>query len=236
MYDKAVYLMLITLGLLMSGYSSANGAYYGQRFCQFDHVKCVLIKKGNSWYNLFSNQETRNIVRRLNRMNTPLKPGVIIAVPHDVKSMGIMDISPFQYRIDAPEQKLLLINLERLAWGAYDPSGLLIKWGPLSGGKSWCPDVKRPCRTVAGQFSIIRKKGAGCISSKYPLGKGGARMPYCMFFFRGFALHGSNTVPGFHASHGCIRLFTEDAQWLNEDFIDLPSKGLKGTKVIVMRT
>ncbi|WP_222937704.1 L,D-transpeptidase [Spartinivicinus ruber] len=236
MWNKLASLMLVSFSLLMNTQTSANGAYYAQRFCQYDHVKCVLVDEDSSWYSLFPDSTKRDLIRRLNRMNTPLRPGTVIAIPNDIDSMHIMDISPFQYRIEAPQQKLLLVNLDRLAWGAYDPDGNLVRWGPLSGGKSWCPDVKRPCRTVAGNFSIIRKKGAGCISTKYPLPKGGAPMPYCMFFFRGFAFHGSDTVPGYHASHGCIRLFHEDAKWLNEDFIDLPGNGLKGTKVIVMRT
>ncbi|HRE32879.1 MAG TPA: L,D-transpeptidase, partial [Candidatus Berkiella sp.] len=53
----------------------------------------------------------------------------------------------------------------------------------------------------------------------YPVGKGGAPMPYCMFFHGGYALHGSNSVPSYNASHGCVRMAPEDAQWLNEDFV-----------------
>lgn len=62
---------------------------------------------------------------------------------------------------------------------------------------------------------------------------GGALMPYCMHFFRGYALHGSYDVPGFRASHGCVRMFIEDARWLNEEFIDLPGDGMKGTRVVI---
>ncbi len=55
-----------------------------------------------------------------------------------------------------------------------------------------------------------------------------------MFFYRGFAIHGSNEVPGRNASHGCVRVYKEDAQWLNEEFIDLPPKtGTNVTKVII---
>ena len=59
-------------------------------------------------------------------------------------------------------------------------------------------------------------------------------MPYCMHFFRGYALHGSEVVPGFRDSHGCVRLFIEDAKWLNEEFIIVPrAGGIIGTRVIV---
>ena len=40
-----------------------------------------------------------------------------------------------------------------------------------------------------------------------------------MFFHGGFALHGSYEVPGYHASHGCVRMFVNDAKWLNEEFV-----------------
>jgi len=80
--------------------------------------------------------------------------------------------------------------------------------------------VRRGCRTARGEFAFYRKRGRGCKSGKYPLRKGGgAPMPYCMYFYRGFAFHGSPTVPGYNASHGCVRLFTEDAKWLNQNFV-----------------
>lgn len=35
-----------------------------------------------------------------------------------------------------------------------------------------------------------------------------------MYFYKGWALHGSNSVPAYPASHGCIRLTRWDALWL----------------------
>lgn len=35
-----------------------------------------------------------------------------------------------------------------------------------------------------------------------------------MYFFRGWALHGSNHVPAYPASHGCVRMTRWDASWL----------------------
>jgi hypothetical protein len=49
-----------------------------------------------------------------------------------------------------------------------------------------------------------------------------------MFFKGGFAMHGSRGVPGYNASHGCVRMFVDDAQWLNKDFADV------GTQVIIL--
>ena len=58
-------------------------------------------------------------------------------------------------------------------------------------------------------------------------------MPFCMHFHLGYALHGSEELPGFRASHGCIRMFTEDAHWLNAKFVDTFEDGVKGTRVII---
>ena len=67
---------------------------------------------------------------------------------------------------------------------------------------------------VSRHFYVFHKKGANCISKKYPVGEGGAPMPFCMFFYGGYAMHAS-FLPGYHASHGCIRMFYEDAKiWI----------------------
>ena len=78
------------------------------------------------------------------------------------------------------------------------------------------------CKTVAGVFNIFQKKGEQCYSRSFPVDHGGgAPMPYCMFFLDGFALHGSKQVPGYNASHGCVRMYQDDAQWLNKKFVDV---------------
>lgn len=113
------------------------------------------------------------------------------------------------------------MDLHRDTWSAYDDSGELVRSGPVSGGKNYCPDIHRGCRTVTGTFTIYSKQGAGCRSTRFPVGRGGAPMPYCMFFHGGYALHGSYEVPGYNASHGCVRMHPEDAMWLNEDFVEV---------------
>ncbi|HUH07664.1 MAG TPA: L,D-transpeptidase family protein, partial [Egibacteraceae bacterium] len=35
-----------------------------------------------------------------------------------------------------------------------------------------------------------------------------------MYFYRGWAIHGSNSVPAYPASHGCVRVTRGDALWL----------------------
>ncbi len=122
--------------------------------------------------------------------------------------------------------KSFVFNPRSLRWKAVK-NGKVVRSGRGSGGSNYCPDVKRACRTPTGTFRMIGKRGANCRSSRYPLGKGGAPMPYCMFFSKHYAIHGSPDVPNHNASHGCIRVKPHDARWLHQHFMEI------GTKVIV---
>lgn len=220
-------IFFLIISMLICSVSSAN---YGKRLCDVRGYICIRAKSGDTWKKLFPDQRARQMVRRINRTNTAMRRGMIIAVPKNLYTTDYMEASPFPRRIEPRGgRNILLINLRLHAFAAYDEYGRLLHWGPVSGGKGWCPDVGRRCRTPYGKFYIISKGGAGCVSTKYPVGVGGAPMPYCMFFYGGYAMHGS-FLPGYHASHGCVRMFTEDAKWLNHHFV---RKGRNGTVVIV---
>ncbi len=196
---------------------------YGARWCDKDpHLQCLKVKKSETWETLFPDTTQRSIMMRLNRMNIQLHRGMVIAVfKEPPKDAQLLDYSPFKKKIDAPGEKVIMVSLDQdqQAFGAYDTDGHLVYWGPVSGGRGYCPDIKGACHTAVGSFSIYRKEGGGCKSTIFPIGQGGAPMPYCMFFHGGFALHGSFNVPGYNDSHGCVRLFVEDAKWLNENFV-----------------
>ncbi len=168
-----------------------------------------------------------------------VRPGRVVAIPrqHDgyyeprnnryesYDSYDQPEGKKVSYRGSIPNKistgNMIKVDLGRLTWAAYDYGGNLVNSGRVSGGKAYCPDIGRRCRTVTGTFTIYSKKGAGCKSSRFPVGKGGAPMPYCMFFHGGYALHGSNAVPAHNASHGCVRMPPQEAQWLNQDFVQV---------------
>jgi L,D-transpeptidase ErfK/SrfK len=207
-----------------------------KKYCGNNNYTCIKVQKGQSWESLFSDSDTRNIAKRINRMNTPLYRGLTIAVPKN--KISIIEAAPFYHHINSSGGKLILVDLTLRAWGAYSGDGKLVQWGPISGGQDYCPDVRRGCRTPVGRFKIYSKGGSDCISTKFPIPRGGAPMPYCMFFHKGYALHGSPAVPGYHASHGCVRMFTQDARWLNQNFIETPkiNNDYQGTTVIIQRS
>lgn len=124
-------------------------------------------------------------------------------------------------------ENLILIDPRVHAWGAYDASGNLIRAGLATAGSHYCPDIGRACRTKAGSFRIHSLGGSGCRSSIYPLPRGGAPMPYCMFFNGNQGLHGSYQVVEGNISHGCVRVRVEDATWIRFNFAHI------GTRVIV---
>lgn len=202
--------------LAFAGLAVAKGSYREQ-LCQNEGYHCLKITKGQTWYSLFPDPYERDLVKRINRMNTSLRTGMTIAVPDDL-SIDTNLIAPFPKQYDTEGVKTVVVAPGDLAWAAYDEQGNLVKWGPSSAGQSYCKDIERRCTTPSGSFMVYSKGGAGCVSTKFPVGEGGAPMPYCMFFNGGYALHGSPLVPGYNASHGCVRLFTEDARWLNHEF------------------
>ena len=213
--------------LSLSFYSGLVSASYGKRLCNSEGYECITVKRGQTWSILFPDDGQRTIVKKVNRMNTELRPRMRIAVPSNLENLSLMDLAPLPNQIEPPGLSTVKVDLGKLAWGAYTASGDLINWGPVSGGKNYCPDIRRGCRTVTGHFTVQSKGGPGCVSSKFPVGKGGAPMPYCMFFKGGFAMHASTMVPGANASHGCVRMFLEDARWLNREFVEIGSTRVK---------
>lgn len=135
----------------------------------------------------------------------------------------------FPLQIPATGYKQFIFDPKAASWAAYDADGQRVMTGSASGGKDFCEDVGKPCRTVTGVFRVYNKRGMDCKSGEYPVETvGGAKMPYCMYFYRGFTIHAAYEVPEYNSSHGCIRVFPSAAKWLNEEFMTI------GTKVTVL--
>jgi lipoprotein-anchoring transpeptidase ErfK/SrfK len=129
-------------------------------------------------------------------------------------------------------KKLVLVDPNVHAWGAYNPNGELIRAGIATAGGPVCPPDadEADCRTGRGTFRITGMGGEDCYSKTYPRPDGGGLMPYCMYFNNGQALHGSpdNIVVEDNVSHGCVRMRIPDAEWMHNDFAQV------GTKVVVL--
>ena len=141
--------------------------------------------------------------------------------------VGFAQASTLVPGIQLAANNAFIYNPRSLQWTAINEQGKVVRTGPGSGGRSYCPDIHRSCRTPSGTYHVMSKRGADCRSSRYPVGRGGAAMPYCMFFSKYYAIHGSYDVPNRNASHGCIRVKPNDAYWLHRNFIKI------GTTVVV---
>lgn len=131
--------------------------------------------------------------------------------------------------ISAEGEKVVIVSPRVHAWAAYGPDGNQVKGGLATAGSNWCSDLGRPCHTRPGTYRILSLGSGGCKSHIFPMPRGGAPMPYCMYFNHGQALHGSpegEVVDG-NISHGCVRMHVQDAEWLRFNFVNV------GTKVVI---
>lgn len=225
--------IIIAMLLIAAFFTTMTRAqeYYSTKLCQAGDFDCIQVNPGETWDSLFPDPNQRALLKRFNRLNTHLRVGMYVAIPEGIENADLMSLSPFPFTIASPGSKLIVVDLTQLAWGAYDAEGTLLKWGPASGGRNWCYDIKAPGKTVIGRFEVYDVRGENCVSTKFPIEDGGgAPMPYSLFFQGGYAIHGSDEVPGYNASHGCVRVFKEDAKWLNEQFV----KSSGRTKVLIL--
>lgn len=148
------------------------------------------------------------------------------------KSAGIYSIPA---KISPPGQRVFVFSPRYLKWGAYDAQGNRLSHGLANGGNHYCKDVHRSCLTPVGTFRVNFKGAYSCKSTRFPIKRtkkgvvrGGAPMPYCMFFTSNYAIHGSPQLGHSNSSHGCIRVSYSAAKWLSHNFINI------GTKVRVL--
>lgn len=232
---RKVLLVFSVLALLLPA-DLTFARTYGQRLCKEPGFSCHRVRGRQSWESLFPNDHDRGIVMRLNRMNTSLYPGLVIAIPNNLSEADIMDFAPFPRSVKGLQEKLVVVDTFDGAWGAYDKTGELLRWGPASSGRDYCNDIDAPCETHSGSFRVFSLGDMDCVSRKFPIPEGGAPMPYCMYFNNGQALHGEpRGLPGYNDSHGCVRLYVTDAEWLRYEFIEGPNADnhFRGTKVVV---
>jgi hypothetical protein len=148
---------------------------------------------------------------------------------------GYASNSPADYSSRIPQHisesghRVVVVDPREHTWAAYSETGDLVKGGQASAGSDYCSDLGRPCHTSVGRFHVYSLGSPECKSTKFPMPRGGAPMPYCMFFNKDQALHGvpDSEVADANLSHGCVRMHVADAEWLRYNFVNI------GTPVIV---
>jgi hypothetical protein len=200
----------------------SNAPAYVQQLCQVPGLHCVKIRPHEIWSYVFPNAQNRNIMMRLNRMNSALFYRQWLVVPTDWHHLNDLSFSPMPLYRNTHHHSEVVVSLSKYAFAAYGKDGRLVRWGPATSGIKQCPYNSQSCATPTGTFWIYRKAGADCRSNLYPISThGGSPMPYCVFFHAGYSLHQSLMMGFINKSHGCVYLFHNDIKWLNEDFVHL---------------
>ena len=159
----------------------------------------------------------------------PPTPGVLVPVTWNDDPLTY---SPFPQTWPAAESyaKAIIVHQAMQAFGAYE-KGHLVRWGPVSTGRKETP-------TPEGVFNLTWKA-----RSRRSTDNEDWLLEWYFNFVneRGVSLHLFD-LPGYPASHACVRLLLRDAQWLygwgeqwslDDDHRELM---MPGTPVVILGT
>ncbi len=148
-------------------------------------------------------KEKMLMVLKLNRLDLKhCKSGDTLIVPINFTDSAALCPFPLHFDSAAAIPKLLVISRKVQAFAAYE-HGTLLRWGPTSTGKKKTPTP------AALYFTNWKKKLThSTVDPSWIL-------PWCVNLdnFEGISLHQFD-MPGYPASHSCIRLLEEDAMWI----------------------
>ncbi len=150
------------------------------------------------------NDRQLELLQKINRTDLKHLTRLRDLMVPSVWSDNELDYSPFPARYPRAVNisKLLVVDVSAQAFGAYE-NGSLVRWGPVSTGRK-----KRP--TPAGLFHLTWRSRARHSTVD--------RDWYMQWYFNfdskgGLSLH-QYDLPGYPASHECIRLLESDARWV----------------------
>jgi lipoprotein-anchoring transpeptidase ErfK/SrfK len=144
------------------------------------------------------------LLEKLNRADVAHLPAMRQLVVPETFDRDELDYAPLPHQWPSAAQtpKAIVVHLPGQVFGAYE-YGRLVKWGPVSSGSEKMP-------TPEG-FHHLNWKSRGRHSTEDPTW-------YMKWYFNfqsaeGRALHALE-MPGYPASHSCIRMLERDARWL----------------------
>ena len=151
-------------------------------------------------------KEEKKLVFALNRIDEHrIKPGLKLIIPDSlVNDFNLYSPFPSNLSLLDSIQKTVVISQRIQAFALYE-KGSLLRWGPVSTGKQ---STGTPSGLYYGNYKAKRK--ISTIDESWV-------MPYYFNFmnFEGIGTH-EYSLPGYPASHGCVRMYREDAQSIYE--------------------
>ena len=148
--------------------------------------------------------ERFRLVLAINRRDSlHVRDGDSLMVPLD-STLGLMDVAPFPRRLPSARErgKLLLVSRRVQAWAAYD-GGQLVRWGPTSTGRE-------SLQTPEGLYHTNWKDRdrTSTFNDEWRL-----QWYVNLENYLGISFHLFD-LPGYPASHSCVRLLENDARWI----------------------
>ena len=168
---------------------------------RFDTIKS---KTATADFNSKYNNEEREIILAINRISSKvIKSGKVLLLP-DTLTNQLLNYSPYPDSLKGFDTlpKLIIVSRRIQAFAIYE-KGILKRWGPVSSGKKSTPT---PAGLFHTNFKVKRK-----VSSE----NSSWILPWYFNFYaqRGIAFH-QYTLPGYPASHACVRMQEKDAKWI----------------------
>ncbi len=187
------------------------------------HYSLMPVNDNRDWLKSLSPGDTLNALLLINRIDKGNLLNQDTLVIPDLYTKDRMDYSPFPPSVPALNQikKMVVVSYPSEAFGVY-VYGLLIKWGPACLGKAATP-------TPTGIYFGNWKSKSIHSTENYDW-----ILNWCFNVDnrRGVSLH-EFILPGYPASHACVRLSAEDAnwfyywgeQWINEGTFPVRASG-----------
>lgn len=224
--------LIIIFIMLFSINTNASPVPYFNKVCPDNPPKglqCIKVQRGDTWKSLtqdyIGDWAQENILVNINRNNKLTVNNWLIVPKNKLNSHNDYVKISLMNQTDERASKYglsVIVNPKELAWGLYK-NQQLINWGVAISGADKCEKRNgwQKCHSPTGEFKVLAKMNRYYRSTMYPIdcprSEPCAPMPFALRFRReGEALHMGGQLPGFNASHGCIRLTMIDAQYLNQ--------------------
>ncbi len=142
-------------------------------------------------------------VLEINRIDAADIPkGRTLVVPDSFSDMAALSPFPATLSEATDIPKLMMVSLQMQAFAIYD-SGNLVRWGGVNTGKQSTP--------TPAQLYFANWKGKSVVSTE----DDSWVLPWYVNLDndRGISMH-QYQLPGYPASHACVRMLEQDAEWI----------------------
>ena len=168
------------------------------------NYQLVATKDTIDWLTQLQPGDTMTALMVINRVDGWRLKHLDTLVFPDTIGAGIDMYSPFPKRVDSLRHihKIIFVSHYAQAFSVYE-NGECIKWGPVNLGTKYGP-------TPVGLFATNwkAKRTTSTVNPTWILD-----WYFNIANYDGIGMH-QYALPGYPASHGCIRMYREDAKWL----------------------